>query len=483
MESAPHPELNPAWLPPGTQVGAWRVVGWAGRGVYGAVYRAVPVGKVHAPEVALKIALLPEDPRFAHEAELLGRMRHPSIPRLLEHGVWQSPGGTRHPFLVMERVDGVPLYDEARLRPLPPAQVLRWLAQLARALEALHAQGAVHRDVKGDNVLVGRADGRAVLMDFGTGFYPGAVTLTPPLWFPGTPAYRSPESFLFEQQPHRELSARYRAGPADDLYALGVTACRLVTGEYPERAAPYQDERGQWQLGTVMLPAALMQGVGMEPRLRALILRMLSVRPEERGPTAQLAEELEQAAELAQVRAWVPQQAAAQVLKAEDTSAAAGAADRSASPAHARYVWPWLALAAAGLALAVGMWRAAPNQPVEVPSVAGLKVAEEGMPEADPAGLGEAAAATSLEDAPSPSQQKLVTEEAPPELRPGQTRTDAKGRCPHKGQVALNKGCWLELALEPERCSELKGQMFKGLCYLPFIPPGRPPTSSPTDKP
>ena len=91
MEIEPHLELNPAWLPPGTQVGAWRVVGWAGRGVYGAVYRAVPMGEAHAPEVALKIALLPEDPRFAHEAELLGRMRHPSIPRLLEHGVWQSP--------------------------------------------------------------------------------------------------------------------------------------------------------------------------------------------------------------------------------------------------------------------------------------------------------------------------------------------------------------------------------------------------------
>jgi hypothetical protein len=188
---------------------------------------------------------------------------------------------------------------------------------------------------------------------------------------------------------------------------------------------------------------------------------MLSVRPEERGPTAQLAEELEQAAELAQVRAWVPQQAAAQVLKAEDTSAAAGAADRSPSPAHARYVWPWLALAAAGLALAVGMWRAAPHQPVEVPSVAGQKVAEEGMPEADPAGLGEAAAATSLEDAPSPSQQKRVTEEAPPELRPGQTRTDAKGRCPHKGQVALNKGCWVQIPFERDACEGSGGYVFK----------------------
>jgi serine/threonine protein kinase len=145
MEIEPHPGMHPALLSPGTQVGAWRVVGWAGRGVYGAVYRAVPVKDALAPEAALKIALLPEDPRFAHEAELLGRMSHSSIPRLLDQGGWHSPGGTRHPFLVMERVDGVPLDDLARLRPLAPAQVLRWLAQLASALAALHAQGAVHQ--------------------------------------------------------------------------------------------------------------------------------------------------------------------------------------------------------------------------------------------------------------------------------------------------------------------------------------------------
>src|SRR5690348_55883 len=189
MESASPLALYPSRLPLGTQIGSWRVVGWGGRGVYGAVYRAVPVEDEHAPEVALKIALLPDDPRFADEVELLGRVNHPSIPRLLGHGVWQSLGNTCHPYLVMQWVDGLMLYDQARLSLLPPAQVLRWLAQLASALEALHAQGAVHRDVKGGNVLVRSSDGRAMLMDLGTGSYPGAATLTPPRWFPGTPAY------------------------------------------------------------------------------------------------------------------------------------------------------------------------------------------------------------------------------------------------------------------------------------------------------
>ncbi len=104
----------------------------------------------------------------------------------------------------MQWVDGVPLYDQARLPPPSPARVLRWLFQLADALAVLEAQGVVHRDVKGGNVLVRRSDGRAMLMDFGTGIYPGAATLTPPLLFPGTPAYRSPESWLFEMQFSRE---------------------------------------------------------------------------------------------------------------------------------------------------------------------------------------------------------------------------------------------------------------------------------------
>lgn len=482
MENASPFALYPSRLPLGTQVGSWRVVGWGGRGVYGAVYRAVPVEDAQPPEVALKIALLPEDPRFEHEVELLGRVNHPSIPRLLDHGLWQSAGDTRHPYLVMQWVNGMQLYDQARLSLLPPGQVLRWLAQLASALEALHAQGAAHRDVKGGNVLVRSTDGRAMLMDLGTGFYPGAATLTPPLWFPGTPAYRSPESWLFELQFSRDATARYHAGPADDVYALGVTACRLLTGEYPEPAAPRKDGEGRWHLDTVMLPHALLQEKGMEPRLRALVLRMLAAKPEERGSAAQLVGELEQAAELTEVRAPKPQKAAAQVPEAKRAFAASGAAEGVIPPAPARPARSWRVLAAAGLALAVWAWQAVSSQPVSESSVAEAQSAGEGAPDAGPTGLGDAAAATAREKAPH-SIQEVMAEDAPPEPQPGQTRPDVKGRCPHKAQVALNRACWLEISLEPERCSELKGQMFKGLCYLPFIPPGRPPTSSPTDKP
>ncbi len=233
MDSLSPLALHPALLAPGTVIGSWRVQGWAGGGAHGAVYRAVPCQNERAAPVALKLALRPGDPRFAREVELLSRCHHPSIPRLVDQGSWQSPSGTLHPFLVLQWVDGEPLYEQARLHPPAPARVRRWLAQLAQALEVLHARGVVHRDLKGDNVLVSRSDDRAMLMDFGTGLYPGCAALTPAMGFPGTPLYRSPESWLFEIQFHGSASALYRPCAADDLFSLGVTFCRLFTGEYP----------------------------------------------------------------------------------------------------------------------------------------------------------------------------------------------------------------------------------------------------------
>lgn len=104
MQNASSSPLHPALLPPGTQVGPFPVVDWAGQGVHGAVYRVVRIGQEHLLPVALKLALLPDDPRFTRERELLSRTLHPHIPRLVEHGHWQSPQGALHPFLAMEWV-------------------------------------------------------------------------------------------------------------------------------------------------------------------------------------------------------------------------------------------------------------------------------------------------------------------------------------------------------------------------------------------
>ncbi|HEX8701621.1 MAG TPA: serine/threonine protein kinase, partial [Myxococcaceae bacterium] len=100
-------------LRPGTQVGSWRVVKRSAQGSYGAIYLAEPVSQEGARAGALKLALHAGDERFEREVELLSRIRHPNVPRLLESGAWTAPEGTSFPYLVMEWVEGVPLYEWA----------------------------------------------------------------------------------------------------------------------------------------------------------------------------------------------------------------------------------------------------------------------------------------------------------------------------------------------------------------------------------
>jgi hypothetical protein len=73
-----------------------------------------------------------------------------------------------------------------------------------------------------------------------------------------------------------------------------------------------------------------------------------------------------------------------------------------------------------------------------------------------------------------------------PKPLPGQVRPDEKGRCPLKGLVSLNGGCWwAEASVSRDKCQDLGGELFKGTCYLPYIPPGRkhPPTSGSMENP
>jgi serine/threonine protein kinase len=96
--------LNPASLPPGAQVGPWLVVDRRGSGAYGAVYLVEGVTPGASGEAALKLAQHPWDERFGREAELLSRIRHPCVPRLIDHGEWLSPSGLSHAYIAMELV-------------------------------------------------------------------------------------------------------------------------------------------------------------------------------------------------------------------------------------------------------------------------------------------------------------------------------------------------------------------------------------------
>ena len=445
-------------LPPGTQVGPWRVEAWRGQGAYGAVYRAVRVGQEPAGPVALKLALHSWDRRLAREAELLSRLSHPSIPRLLDRGVLLHPSGAEQAWFVMEWVEGTPLYAWAEQHAASNWEVCRVLAQLARALEAMHAAGAVHRDVKGGNVLVRSSDRLPVLLDFGSGHFQGAERLTWQGLAPFTPGYLSAQACLFDLRSVRNRDAYYPPTPADDLYARGVTAYRLVMGDYPPPMDVRKDEEGSWHVSSPDPRPLLENNPRVEPLLREWILRLLSDDPEVRGTAAQVAQALEAAA-----KENVPELSAEPQKRPE----------RVRPPVRA-WTWkPWLAVAAAGVC-GVLLWNmpAVRVQPRHVQ-----------QPDAGTSAVGDTSPTGSQASTPPPTRKKSMAQEPLPEPRPGQIRPDKKGQCPGPKQMPINGGCWGEvLPMSAEECAENGYVRFKGKCYAPLAAPKQPqPTSSPAE--
>ncbi|MCY1017725.1 serine/threonine protein kinase [Pyxidicoccus sp. MSG2] len=448
-----------------------------GYGAYGAVYRAFGVEGRPGP-VALKLALRPGDERFAREVELLSRICHPSVPRLVDHGSWQSPWGLSHPWLAMEWIEGLSLYEWAQVVSPSSRQVLHAFARLARALAATHAVEGVHRDVKGDNVLVSATDGQVFLTDFGCGHYVGAVPLTSPPFPPGTPPYRSPEALRSVRLPILESTPAYAPGPADDVFALGVTAYRLVTGEYPPSVSPLDKDSHVWSPeGAGPRPARIVN-VRCCAELSELVSRMLLVRPEARGSARELAEALERAARKAGPEAEVPLFAREEAWPKD-----VWAVPRHVVPrAPGRLNRSWLAAASLGGAVALaagGMTLSV--QPGEEPEPRHASAPEEAR-DAGTVAVGDTALTAPVSLARAPAVWPTISVDVPPRPLSGQLRPDATGRCPIRGQVPINGGCWLKLEIDVKDCDEnYNYYVFKGACYGPAFAKPRPPTSAPSE--
>ena len=217
----------PDVLETGSVVAGYRIVRLLGRGATGAVYLAVdPEGN----EVALKV-LIPElaqdarfQERFLRESEIAASLDEPHVVPTLAAG---DDGGIL--YLAMRFIDGLDLREILkRDGSLSAERAVDLAGQIGGALDAAHARGLVHRDVKPGNVLVETTDAgeHAYLCDFGLAKHLSSVnSLTGERAFVGTIAYISPE-----QIEGATIDARA------DVYSLGCMFFECLTGQAAVRA-------------------------------------------------------------------------------------------------------------------------------------------------------------------------------------------------------------------------------------------------------
>ncbi|MFD4650148.1 serine/threonine-protein kinase [Streptomyces sp. NPDC058441] len=239
-----YPQPQPSHQPPPTQVvpprqsaesepgagrligGRYRLLSKLGHGGMGTVWRAKD--ETVDREVAVKEPRVPDHlpererttvfERMRREARAAARLDHPAVVNV--HDVAVEDG---QPWIVMEFVQGRTLGDALQEGTLGARDAARIGLEVLGALEAAHAAGVLHRDVKPDNVMLGRHD-RVVLTDFGIAQIEGETNLTDTGGFVGSPEFIAPERVLGQ-----------RPGPASDLWSLGVVLYAATEGVSPFR--------------------------------------------------------------------------------------------------------------------------------------------------------------------------------------------------------------------------------------------------------
>ena len=164
--------------------------------------------------------------RFLREARTAAAIHHPNVVCVYDCFTWRG-----EPYIACEYVDGLDAASAlAKGGGFPPRIAALIALEVARGLEELHARGLVHRDLKPDNVLLGRA-GEVKIADFGIAHDPKEPSLTRSGISLGTPAYMSPEQIRGER-------VDFRA----DLFALGALLYELLSGRTPF-APPHPEEK------------------------------------------------------------------------------------------------------------------------------------------------------------------------------------------------------------------------------------------------
>ena len=263
----------------GARLGPYRVESIVGHGGMGAVYRAARDDAEFHQQVAIKLVrAAAESPstlrRFRQERQILARLSHPNIARLLDGG--STPDGV--PYLVMEFIEGEPITDWCRHRALSVNDRLRLFLQVCEGVDCAHRDRVVHRDLKPANILVTK-DGTPKLLDFGIARLlvgdadQQSITLTSLQAM--TPDYASPEQVRGEP-----------ASTPADVYALGLILYELLTGRKAQEVGtltPSAMVKAVCETAPTV-PALLMPGLAGD--LDNIIRMAIRKEPERRYATA-----------------------------------------------------------------------------------------------------------------------------------------------------------------------------------------------------
>lgn len=287
--------------------------------------------------------------------------------------------------------------------------------------------------------------------------------LTRELMPPGTSRYWSPEAQLFQWRFGRRATARYEAGQADDVYALGVMAYRLVTGSYPPPALEWEEALDTFRLASPERVAPEAQ-VTMSPELATLIRQMLANEAAARGTAIQVAQALELAAKTAGGQANQP------------ITLRQGGESLARTPRLLRWLPAmagagWLSATTLAVLLAARQWRAESEKPELLPIEAARGTQDSGGEDGGTSALGDEVL-TAPAHARMPDQgRRGVGLDMPKNPFPGQRTPPCE-----KPEIEVNGGCWVRLADATPPCGPRSYEWQKG-CYWPSFENPRPPTS------
>ncbi|MBH25437.1 MAG: hypothetical protein CMH57_13520 [Myxococcales bacterium] len=264
----------------------YRIISRIGAGGMGVVYK----GDQAAMDRKIAIKVLPRDlddesliERFRREARAASQLRHPNTITLYDFGLHEEIL-----YIAMEFLDGISLNQAMKAGPMPAGRVINIVIQTLRSLAEAHKKGIVHRDIKPDNVFLIRLDGTpdfVKVLDFGVAKLTKSEdkTLTQAGMIFGTPKYMSPEQ------------ARSKpTGPRSDLYAVGIMAYEMLTGQVPFDADDHVSILLKHCTEPVPSFAEINPDVEVPEDLGQVIVRSLAKKPEDRF---QDAEEMIQALE------------------------------------------------------------------------------------------------------------------------------------------------------------------------------------------